>query len=135
MKTVSIVNDVTCLMNSQIWGLLHVLSVNQVGVPDTWYVETRRYYNGRERGFCISIRDLGQSQATNFVFYEHRNSDEICCVKFPGNVGENYVTSEDIPEEYFKDKYSYTASWGYMEFAKVREYLVAEIESLISNEE
>lgn len=45
-------------------------------------LETRPWYNGRERGFVISMQHgwLGKGAVIHIAVFEHRNSDSICAL-------------------------------------------------------
>ena len=53
-----------------------------------------RWHNCREQGYVISLR--GQKTQLNIAFFEHRNSDAICAVKWEGFTL-NPPTIDDIP--------------------------------------
>jgi len=96
-------------------------------ITDEFYVETSRYHNCREQGFLWSMckgslpNFSDGAPQINFVWYEHRNSDRLCCVKWTGKVKiplDGSVTYQVIPEEAFPDKYSYTEGFHYFDFLK-----------------
>lgn len=44
---------------------------------------TYPWYNGRERGIVISMSsNFLSGKVLNIAIYEHRNSDELCCLKW-----------------------------------------------------
>jgi hypothetical protein len=44
--------------------------------------ETKTWYNGRERGILISMSHSIGSKALHFAIFEHRNSDQLCVLKW-----------------------------------------------------
>ena len=94
-------------------------------ITEEFSVETSRYHNCREQGFLWSIckglvPNLGAPQI-NFVWYEHRNSDGLCCIKWTGAVKtpmDGSVSYRAIPDEVYPDKYSYTKGFHYFDFRK-----------------
>lgn len=84
------------------------------GVEASWDSELKRYapvrlaewHNGRENGYVIMFHNAAHEQL-NIAFFEHRNSDDICAVKWvqstinpptieTANFGEAYKTKYDV---------------------------------------
>lgn len=40
--------------------------------------EITPWFNGRERGYVITLRNRNFSRQLNIAFFEHRNTDQIC---------------------------------------------------------
>ena len=97
------------------------------------YTRTRYYNNGREKGFHWSIHRPSPGNGyggptLNFVWYEHRNSDQLVCIMWENPTtsqhwhegaerlacADNVSGYQNIPVEVFPDKYGYTATFGYM---------------------
>jgi hypothetical protein len=72
-------------------------------------IKIGRCENQREQGYIFTI-EYNYKQISHFWVYEHRNSDDLCVVKFNGNFL-NTPTIDKIP---IKDKYDTTKefSWG-----------------------
>ena len=94
-------------------------------ITDEFCVETSRYHNCREQGFlwtmCKGSLPNSSDNQINFVWYEHRNSDRLCCIKWTGKLQtpiDGSVTCHVIPEEVFPDKYSYTEGFHDFDFVK-----------------
>ena len=102
--------------------------------PAGSYTETRYYNNGREKGFHWSLNKPSEGEAfggptLNFVWYEHRNSDQLICIMWENpdtfqhwhegasklECADNVTGYQNIPEEVFPEKYDYTKAFGYME--------------------
>ena len=76
-------------------------------------IKIGRCENQREQGYIFTIEyyDVNHyKQISHFWVYEHRNSDDLCVVKFNGNFS-NTPTIDKVP---MKDKYDTTKefSWG-----------------------
>jgi hypothetical protein len=89
-----------------------------------------RWVNGREQGYVLSKTiSLGKGKGINqlnIAFFEHRNSDSICAVKWK-QVSTNTINIDTAEfEEVYKNKWdvSYTVSRG--EIVKMAEWIMAE---------
>lgn len=119
--------DADCGMNTQAFMLLQYLSTQTVTVPEAAFLTTGPYSNCRERGFVVSVsKQIGSDQRRHWVFYEHRNSDELCCLRWdgPGHVSRGY-RADDV--EGFTDKWTITKSWPYMSIVDAANWLHDEI--------
>lgn len=121
--------------NYQARAVLAYLSA-RAGVERSWdekankYLaepEVNRWYNNREQGYVVSMRDCNGSRQINIVFYEHRNTDEICAIAFEG-VYINPPTVDTLPRGVFKDKYDYTHSVGYGKPAEMADWIMMRLE-------
>jgi hypothetical protein len=77
--------DLTLGMGSQARAVLQLLSDRGPDFADEdgdyqVYMETRPWYNGRERGFVLSMRreyPRDESGVINIAIFEHRNADHL----------------------------------------------------------
>ena len=105
-------------------------------IPDDFTVQTLRYHNGREQGFLWTISKWSpnlreKTPQINFVWYEHRNSDKLCCIKWTGDVKtpiDKSVTYSAIPEEVFPDKWSYTKGFRPFRFREALAWWANELQ-------
>ena len=91
------------------------------GVEPSWSDERKRYqdvlisewHNGRELGWVVMFRNAENAQL-NIAFYEHRNSDEICAIKWVQNTMNPPTIETAKFGDVCKDKYdvSYFTSCG-----------------------
>lgn len=86
-----------------------------------------RYENGREQGYVFTCTYKGEQ--LNFAVYEHRNSDNLCVVKFNGFTM-NTPTMEDVTGR-MKDKWDVTKKFGYMQIERCCKWILNEIENFI----
>lgn len=91
------------------------------------------WLNGRERGYCISFREkYSYGECLNIAFFEHRNSDNICILRWESDRGFfNHATEEaDIFEKAYGGggKYDVYKSFKYGEAAKAAEFIMKEAE-------
>ena len=103
-------------MNAQAEAFSHFLNLCE-DMSETGILSRRPYFNCRERGFVITVMGDKSRTAKHFAWFEHRNSDMLCCVAWEGGVsGKNgaFFTVSDIPEEAYPDKWSTTKAfqWG-----------------------
>lgn len=124
-----------CLnMNRVAWQFYQYVSVMEPSelfydgeTPDYAYrFKPKPYFNCRERGFVIEICH-GMKVLGCIAFYEHRNSDAFMGLYFvpDGNGRLCYYTADDIPEQYFPDKYAGECfgSHGYPDFEKAVDFI------------
>ena len=87
-------------------------------------VEVSRWYNGREQGYILSIRSKDYNRQLNIAFFEHRNSDNICAVRWE-QLSMNPISSYEQAEfgDAYQDKYDVSKSVGYGEIAEMSTYI------------
>lgn len=109
--------------------LAYVRAYSSWALDGTWDDEVKKYMatldagrfeNCREQGYIFSVRY--KTNQMNYAVYEHRNSDQICVVRFVGNTI-NTPTSEMVFEN-MKDKYDVTIEFGYGGIVECGEWLV-----------
>lgn len=130
METVTIASP-TLHMNSQIYSLFVAMATKKIDIPECVFLSTKPYCNCREQGFVITFEtiDRSLSEQVNYAFYEHRNSDQICVIRWEGRLNvAGAITPNDIPA--FKNKWDVTKSFDYMDIKGVLCWIMAEIETL-----
>lgn len=87
--------------------------------------EVNPWFNGRERGYVISMRTGDFREQINIAFFEHRNSDTICAVLFEGTFM-NPPTINDIPKThpFYESKWNYDHGVSVGEFMKMSEWII-----------
>lgn len=116
--------------------LAYVRAYSSWALNGTWDDEAKKYMatldvgrfeNCREQGYIFSVRY--KTSQMNYAVYEHRNSDQICVVRFVGNTI-NTPTSEMVFEN-MKDKYDVTISFGYGGIVECGEWLVGNMNNFV----
>lgn len=116
--------------------LAYVRAYSSWALDGTWDDEAKKYMatldvgrfeNCREQGYIFSVRY--KTSQMNYVVYEHRNSDQICVVRFVGNTI-NTPTSEMVFEN-MKDKYDVTNKFGYGGIVECGEWLVGNMNNFV----
>jgi len=90
--------NLTLGVNRQAWAVLHMLAGRELdcNADDVnVYFTTAPWYNGRERGFVLSCWMLFEREQLNVAFFEHRNSDSICALKWVSEQRNNPPTIAD----------------------------------------
>ncbi len=87
---------------------------NADGIERSWSAEWKRYLaepkvsrweNCREQGYVVWMRNEGRSNQINIAFYEHRNSDSICAIRWE-QITINAPTIDTAKfGDVYKDKY------------------------------
>lgn len=126
------ITDPTFGINSQALAILHFLSNREPDFAeygDTGYhvlLNTKPWYNGRERGILISMDSIGETEKIlHIAVFEHRNSDNICCLKWETNASYlNYPDDNAIDKAYKgQDKHYADASFKYGEIGECANYI------------
>lgn len=60
-------------------------------------VTQRAYYNGREKGICLFFHEALSSDGLNVVFFEHRNTDDICFLIWEEDNYRPAISYQDVP--------------------------------------
>lgn len=102
------IGDVSLNINHQAWAVLHYLAGREpdfAEYKDGYYaiwLETAPWYNGRERGFVISMAKSIGGKAIHIAFFEHRNSDSICALRcVTSDFGMNPPTLQSHGEAFY----------------------------------
>ena len=92
-------------------------------------IQVARWENCREQGYIISMRSKDYKRQINIAFFEHRNSDQICAVKWK-QCSTNSLTIEtaDFGGEVYKDKWDTSFGVGYGEITKMAEWIEEQLE-------
>jgi hypothetical protein len=120
-------------INRQVAVLLEALSTAEIEIetPGWFWITTMPYGNCRERGFVLTFR-CENGEAENIVFFEHRNSDQLCAIRWRGlppiSCAARY---DDIPEENYRDKYDIKLSWPYMAINEAVRYVHGMIKEIV----
>ena len=104
-------------------------------IEESWNAETKRcdavitvarWENFREQGYVVSLTNSKQEQL-NIAFFEHRNSDKICAVKWQQE-STNALTIDNAKfGDVYKDKYDTSHSVGYGKAYEMAEWIVGEL--------
>lgn len=81
-----------------------------------------RWENCREQGYVISLR--AKSRTLNIAFFEHRNSDSICAIKWEQmTINAPTIDTADFGGKVYTDKHDVSHSVGYGEIAKMSDWI------------
>lgn len=123
--------------DSQSRAVLAYLS-NHDGIENSWCKERKdylanpyiaRFENCREQGYVITMRSKLRQEQINIIFFQHRNVDTVCVVKFEG-VFLNSPTINNIPDTHpwMSDKWEVDFKADYGQELKVADYIYGELE-------
>jgi hypothetical protein len=87
-----------------------------------------RWENCREQGYVISMR-APNSKQINIAFFEHRNSDQICTIKWEQNTINAPTIDTAKFGDVYKDKWDVSASFGYAEIVKAGDWIKGQLEA------
>ena len=78
-------------------------------------ISVARWENCREQGYVVSLNSSDYKRCVHIAFFEHRNSDSICAVKWEqaGLINSPTINTAKFGDMY-KDKYdvSFEVTWG-----------------------
>lgn len=121
--------------NSQARGVLMFLQPF-IDIEKSWDNERKEYLadprvarweNCRDQGYVISMRTKHMRNQINIAFFEHRNSDSICAVKWD-QVTTNAPTIDTAKfGNIYKDKYDVSFQVGYGEVTKMADWIIKEL--------
>lgn len=87
-----------------------------------------RWENCREQGYVISLRSKDYQRQLNIIFFEHRNSDSICAVKWEQTTLNSPTIDTAQFGDVYKDKYDTSFSVGYGEVLKMANWIEEQLE-------
>lgn len=124
--------DTVSGMNAQAEAFSHFLNLCVEGLDDGRLITKRPYFNCRERGFVITVWGRKSQTAKHFAWFEHRNSDGLCCIAWEGKTSGahgDFFTVADIPTKAYPDKWSVTKSFSWGDFGNAAVWLRQEIDA------
>ena len=87
-----------------------------------------RWENCREQGYVVSMRNNKRSKQINIAFFEHRNSDSICAIKWE-QVTLNSPTIDTAEfGDVYKDKYDTSHDVSYGQVREMSDWIHEELE-------
>lgn len=88
-----------------------------------------RWENCREQGYVISLRTADYKKQLNIAFFEHRNSDSICAIKWEqATINSPTIETADFGGTVYKDKYDTSHDEGYGKAKEMAEWIVNEFQ-------
>lgn len=85
-----------------------------------------RWENCREQGYVVSLMNNKRKQL-NIAFFEHRNSDEICAVKWQQESMNTLTIDTAKFGDVYKNKYDTSHSVGYGKAYEMAEWIIGEL--------
>lgn len=97
--------------------------------------KTSPFYNGRERGICITMNTFSSYDKTlHVVFGECRSSDSIFVDKWVGKMTFNNPTVEDFSEEAYNNRKYFNYNQGFNASQHIQELLKDHVIHLLFEE-
>lgn len=92
-------------------------------------IKVARWENCREQGYIVSLcsKKFGGGKQLNIAFFEHRNSDSICAVKWEQNSMNTITIDNAVFGDVYKDKYDTSHSVGYGEAYGMAEWITEQL--------
>lgn len=91
-------------------------------------IEVARWENCREQGYILYLNaPQYSSNQLNIAFFEHRNSDSICAIKWhQWGINSLTINTADFGDECYSDKYDTSYDVRYGEAYKMATWIVKE---------
>lgn len=86
-------------------------------------INVARWENCREQGYIVSLRTKDRSKQLNIAFFEHRNTDSICAIKWEQTSTNSLTIDTAQFGDVYKDKYDVSFDVGYGEFLKMASWI------------
>jgi hypothetical protein len=91
--------------------------------------EFERWHNGREQGYVIWFRP-NYSRQLNIAFFEHRNSDSICAVKWEQTtMNPPTIDTMEANGTVYKDKWDVSKTVSPYHFSEMAEWIMEQLEA------
>ena len=87
-----------------------------------------RWENCREQGYCVMLKNSKHEQI-NIAFFEHRNSDSICAIKWLQNTFNTPSINTAQFGDLYKTKWDTSKDVSYMEIEEMGDCVVEELTS------
>lgn len=87
-----------------------------------------RWENCREQGYVISLTSKDHNRQINIAFFEHRNIDSICAIKWEQiTLNSPHIDTADFGNQVYKDKWDVSYQVEYGEIVKMTDWIVEEL--------
>jgi len=123
--------------NYQARAILMCLQINS-DIESSWNeeyktydatIQVARWENCREQGYIVSLRSKDYSKQLNIAFFEHRNSDNICAIKWE-QLSMNSITIDNAQfGDVYKGKWGVSHSLGYGKYLEMSVWIMNELET------
>jgi hypothetical protein len=87
-----------------------------------------RWENCREQGYVVCMRSQDYSKQINIAFFEHRNSDSICAVKWEQNTINSPTIGTAEFGNVYKDKYDVSFEVRFGQFMEMADWIQEQLE-------
>lgn len=94
-----------------------------------------RYDNRREQGYIVSLWVAGLDKSIHYAFYEHRNCDSICIVRFEKPVDLDEGFEQPIAEDVWDnmdDKWDLSMSFTWGDIIKAADWIIDDMYETLS---
>jgi len=88
-------------------------------------IKVARWENCREQGYILSLSSESYEKQLNIAFFEHRNSDNICGIKWEQrSLNSLNIDTMNTEGTVYKDKYDVSHSVGYDKHYEMAEWIM-----------
>ena len=94
-------------------------------------INVARWENCREQGYVITVR-AKDGDDLNIAFFEHRNSDDICAVKWCQKLLNSPTIDTAVFGDVYKTKWDVSFSVSYREIYEMAQWIKGEVDAYLS---
>lgn len=95
-------------------------------------INVARWENCREQGYVLTMRSKNYKQQLNIAFFEHRNTDSICAVRWE-QVTMNSPTIDTMQGDEYNSKWDTNHDVPYGEAVEMAKWLLNEFQTFWDN--
>ncbi len=92
-------------------------------------IKVARWENCREQGYVVSLKSKDFAKQLNIAFFEHRNSDNICAVKWEQVTINSPTIDTATFGDVYKDKWDVSKEVGCDEAAELADWIFNQLTS------
>lgn len=111
--------------------LLQGLEIEETYDPEHHFYQDKvkigRWENCREQGYVVILRCSKAGKQLNIAFFEHRNSDSICALKWEQRTINSPTIEIAQFGEVYKDKYDVSHEVQYGQISKMSDWIETEL--------
>jgi len=87
-------------------------------------ISVARWENCREQGYVLSLYSVGYRKQLNIAFFEHRNSDNICAVKWEQKtVNSPTIDTAKFGDDLYNDKWDVSKSLSFNQAYEMADWI------------
>jgi len=123
-------SDGACPAARAVLGIMSRFSIEESYQDGNYQasIEVARWENCREQGYVLMLSTKDYSKQLNIAFFEHRNSDQICAIKWEQRtMNAPTIETAEFGGQCYEDKWDTSHEVKYNEHYKMAEWIEEEL--------